>query len=446
MVKPEAYVTEETPRIEPSARYNQEIEVPTRLVVVEEMGRILTDIKLYPTDMFIPAVMPFSQKLMAQKLVMEMNPDWKTEAFEIRPLRSLAQKFFADPDHLQPKKIHPEDKHNFTPADKPLLHSFEKCPLTKSLTTLSSRFTMEGSSSAEHLIATHNARPDFCVAYRIMMVERPTFMVVWTMNEFDLLGYPSLSKGQITPYVLSASPMLLKLVWQARCVNRGLETSQFPTWQEIFSQRVTLVEAWQLITRWPRCLQEMIVTKARRADFKALALYEMYQAVLEEIRINGHHYQSSLLEVTRSAFVRLFRIHLDPITFGPRPHSREANDIPIISTSECVAVRKHVYRYQIPRLIHHFHCVNRKRKPVISSCRYEARLKILDQRRRIEDAHNTRLRRFLNERRINSNTVPSELRSDFMARFELSSLAFQVRPLLRWTIINTEAEYSRPDE
>ena len=172
----------------------------------------------------------------------------------------------------------------------------------------------------------------------------------------------------------------------------------------------------------------------------------MYQAVLEEMRMNEQHYQSALLEVTRSAFVRLFRIHLDPITFGPRPHSRDANDIPIMSTSECVAVRKQVYRYQIPRLIHLFHCVNRKRKPVISSCSYEARLKILDQRRRIEDAHNTRLRRFLDERRLNSNTVPRELRSDFMARFELSSLAFQVRPLLRWTLINTEAAYAPPEE
>ena len=162
--------------------------------------------------------------------------------------------------------------------------------------------------------------------------------------------------------------------------------------------------------------------------------------------MNEQHYQSALLEVPRSAFVRLFRIHLDPITFGPRPHSKEANDIPIMSTSECEAVRKHVYRYQIPRLIHHFHCVNRKRKPVISSCRYQARLKILDQRRRIEDAHNARLRLFINERQINSNTIPQQLRSDFMARFELSSLVFQVRPLLRWTLINTEAEYAPPEE
>ena len=47
----------------------------------------------------------------------------------------------------------------------------------------------------------------------------------------------------VIPMVLSTFPPLLKLVWQIRVLNLGMDDS-FPDWDEFFHTQVHLEEAW----------------------------------------------------------------------------------------------------------------------------------------------------------------------------------------------------------
>ena len=64
------------------------------------------------------------------------------------------------------------------------------------------------------------------------------------MDDFELTGYPPPEDQSVIPMVLSTFPPLLKLVWQNRVLNLGMDDS-FPDWNEIFHTQVHLEEAWQ---------------------------------------------------------------------------------------------------------------------------------------------------------------------------------------------------------
>ena len=104
-------------------------------------------------------------------------------------------------------------------------------------------FSGDASVSAEHLYATRTVRACFCVANKVMQTRKKTLLVVWTMDDFELTGYPSPEEHLVIPMVLSTFPPLLKLVWQNRILNLGMDDHEFPTWEEIFHTEVHLDEA-----------------------------------------------------------------------------------------------------------------------------------------------------------------------------------------------------------
>ena len=53
-------------------------------------------------------------------------------------------------------------------------------------------FSGDASVSDEHLDATCSARACFCVANKVMQTKQKTLLVVWTMVDFELTGYPPL--------------------------------------------------------------------------------------------------------------------------------------------------------------------------------------------------------------------------------------------------------------
>ena len=79
-------------------------------------------------------------------------------------------------------------------------------------------FSGDASVSAEHLYATCSARACFCIANKFMQTRQKTLVVVWTMDDFELTGYPLPEEQLVIPMVLSTFPPLLKLVWQNRVV------------------------------------------------------------------------------------------------------------------------------------------------------------------------------------------------------------------------------------
>ena len=86
-------------------------------------------------------------------------------------------------------------------------------------------FSGDASVSAEHSYATCSARACFCVANKFMQTKQKTLVVVWTMDDFELTGYPPPEDQLVIPMVLSTFPPLLKLVWQNRVLNLGMDDS-----------------------------------------------------------------------------------------------------------------------------------------------------------------------------------------------------------------------------
>ena len=139
------------------------------------------------------------------------------------------------------------------------------------------------------------------------------------MDDFELTGYPPPEDQLVIPMVLTTFPPLLKLVWQNRVLKLGMDDS-FPDWNEIFHTQVHLEEAWQLLVRWPRSIRHLIQAKANEADFRALALHEMYELAVEEMRRNVHRYAEVGLEIGAPVFHRLMRRCTDPVNLGPATH------------------------------------------------------------------------------------------------------------------------------
>ena len=76
--------------------------------------------------------------------------------------------------------------------------------------------------------------------------------------------------------------------------------------------------------RWPRGIRHLIQAKANEADFRALALYEMYVLAVEEMRRNVQRYEEVGLQIGAPVFHRLMRRCTDPVNLGPRPHMKNS--------------------------------------------------------------------------------------------------------------------------
>ena len=217
-------------------------------------------------------------------------------------------------------------------------------------------FSGDASVSAEHLYATCSARACFCIANKFMQTRQKTLVVVWTMDDFELTGYPLPEEQLVIPMVLSTFPPLLKLVWQNKVLNEGMDDS-FPDWDEIFHTQVHLEEAWQLLVRWPRTLRHVMQARANEADFRALALYEMYVLAVEEMRRNVQRYREVGLQIGAPVFHRLMRRCTDPVNLGPRPHMKNSANAYKMGETEARELFDQVFRTQVPRVMHELFCV-----------------------------------------------------------------------------------------
>ena len=79
---------------------------------------------------------------------------------------------------------------------------------------------------------------------------------------------------------------------------------RFPDWEEIFHTQVHLDEASQLLVRWPRSIRHLIQAKANEANFRAMALHEMYELAILEMRRNASRYAEIGLEMGAPVFHR----------------------------------------------------------------------------------------------------------------------------------------------
>ena len=132
---------------------------------------------------------------------------------------------------------------------------------------------------------------------------------------------------------------------------------EFPTWEEIFHTEVHLDEAWQLLVRWPRSTRHLIQAKANEADFRAMALYEMYELAMLEMEKNAHKYAEIGLEIDASVFHRLMRRCTDPVNLGPRPHLKNSAEAHKMNEEDARELFDRVFRTQIPRVLHEYFCV-----------------------------------------------------------------------------------------
>ena len=111
----------------------------------------------------------------------------------------------------------------FRRAEQPEALQTRVSETMEAMMLLGPAFSGDASVSAEHLYATRAARACFCVANKVVQTKQKTLLVEWTMDDFELTGYPSADGHGVIPMVLSIFPPFLKLVWQNRVVNHGME-------------------------------------------------------------------------------------------------------------------------------------------------------------------------------------------------------------------------------
>ena len=71
-------------------------------------------------------------------------------------------------------------------------------------------------------------------------------LVVFTIDRFELNGYPSQDENFVIPLVMSMFLSILKLVFKNRTMNFGMPAFQFPSWGESINVEGHLAEALQL--------------------------------------------------------------------------------------------------------------------------------------------------------------------------------------------------------
>ena len=304
-------------------------------------------------------------------------------------------------------------------------------------------FSGDASVSAEHLYATCSARACFFVASKVMQTKRKTLLVVWTMDDFEVTGYPPPEEQLVIPMVLLTFPPLLKLVWQNRVLNLGMDDT-FPDWSEVFHTQVHLDEAWQLLVRWPRSIRHLIQAKANEADFRALVLSEMYKLAILEMEKNASRYAEIGLEIGASVFHRLMRRCTDPVNLGPRPYMKNSAKAYRMEEGEARELFDQVFRTQIPRVMHELFCIPQytgwedetnsgaERCGLFPRQREHAN-QVREDRREVNRKYDTDLDKFL-KAKIRSDgvkTLPFKYLDQFVANRRRNHGDFDERPAFR---------------
>ena len=71
-------------------------------------------------------------------------------------------------------------------------------------------------------------------------------------------------------------------------------------------------------------MRHLIQARANEAEYGAMALYEMYELAIQEMRRNADGYAEIGLEIGTPVYHRLMRRCTDPVSLGPRPHLKHA--------------------------------------------------------------------------------------------------------------------------
>ena len=215
---------------------------------------------------------------------------------------------------------------------------------------------------------------------------------------------------------------------------------EFPTWEEIFHTEVHLDEAWQLLVWWARSLRHLIQAKANEADFRAMALYEMYELACMEMRRNAHRYAEVGLEIGAPVFHRLMRRCTDPVNLGPRPHMKNSLNAYKMEEREAKELFDQVFRTQIPRVMHEFFCVPQYTGWEEETSGYAERCglfprqrqhasRVKEDRREVNKQYDTDVSRFLKTKRI--KTIPFSDLDQFVAHRRRNHGDFDERPAFR---------------
>ena len=230
----------------------------------------------------------------------------------------------------------------------------ENCLQAQAALLIDPNLIGDASTTAEHLAATVNIRPCSCVTTELVAIPEPgAIVVVWTMEDFDVASYPGPGE-KVVPFVLSASMVLLNLVCKSRDANVGIASPPPRTHMNLLETGVTLVDAWMLLTRCPQILAKHVIMKAAASDMRALMLSELYQIVAKEWEENEEYYATMTTDVGLHEVSRLLRVHVDPLTNGPRPNNRRSRrrTLHLMDKDETREVIRHVVQNLAPKLIH----------------------------------------------------------------------------------------------
>ena len=99
-------------------------------------------------------------------------------------------------------------------------------------------------------------------------------------------------------------------------------------------------------------IRQLIQAKANEADFRAMALHEMYELAILEMRRNASRYAEVGLEIGAPVFHRLMRRCTDPVILGPRPHMKNSANAYMMEEEEARELFDQLFRAQIPRVMH----------------------------------------------------------------------------------------------
>ena len=118
-------------------------------------------------------------------------------------------------------------------------------------------------------------------------------------------------------------------------------------------------------------------------------LSKLYQIVAKEWEDNEEYYATMTVDVGLSKVSRLLRVHVDPLTNGPRPNNQRSrrNSLHLMDREETREVIRHVAQNLAPKLVHEAFCEPTRRKPPLATHRKKARDLIFNHRKQGESTH-----------------------------------------------------------
>ena len=118
-----------------------------------------------------------------------------------------------------------------------------------------------------------------------------------------------------------------------------------------------------------------------------------------------------------------------------------------MSAQASVEIRKLVYRHMLPKLIHHFHCVPDKKRPILNSSRYAERgVDMFAKRKKLEQKLNEDIQAYCIQNSFFPAKLGLENLVEFMSAYNRTPTTFQARPLLRRQFLPLENEFKPPSD